>query len=218
MKTYFVMLLVILPVLAVPVTAQDLPAPDDYSLDRQASGDLDKDGVPEIAAVFYRPLEDDNNSTFSDRVIRIYKKADNGWKLWRKSKWAIYHSTDGGMYPDPLREMRIEDGILIIKHYGGTSWKWSGTNRYRFQNNRFALIGYTSYAGKEGSSKRYMDFNLSTGKIIFKKTTYNFKIGGKTTKNVEKEILYRKGLTINLRNRYSVRRKIETPDGHTLRF
>lgn len=212
-----VLLAIVLGMVA-PVMPQELPAPENFYLERQARGDLDKDSIPEIAAVFYRPLEEEQSMDVSDRVIRIYKKRGKGWRLWRKSKWAILHSKGGGMMGDPLQDLRIEDGILIIKHRGGTSWKWWEIDRFRFQNNQLALIGNTGYYGKVGEYERYTDFNLSTGKIIFKKTIYKDENGNSIPKKVKKEILYRKHITINLRNRKAISRQIKTPKGYTLYF
>lgn len=52
------------------------------------------------------------------------------------------------MMEDPYGEITIEKGILSISQNGGSSWKWGFTDKYRFQNNKFELISYTSNYGK----------------------------------------------------------------------
>ena len=75
-------------------------------------------------------------------------------------------SKDGGMMDDPYGGIKTERGCLVIYHGGGSSWKWSYTHRYRFQNEAFELIGATIIHGKLGVEWNEYDYNLSTGKII----------------------------------------------------
>ena len=72
---------------------------------------------------------------------------------------------------DPFEGIEIKNGILIINHWGGSSWKWSLSDKYRFQNNQFQLIGHTSNCGKPCEYWMNCDFNISTGKVIIKKET-----------------------------------------------
>lgn len=51
------------------------------------------------------------------------------------------------MMGDPFEKMTIDNGILIIDHFGG-GWKWKIIDKYRFQENEFILIGYTNIDGR----------------------------------------------------------------------
>jgi len=73
------------------------------------------------------------------------------------------------MMGDPLDLMEIKDGILNISFFGGSSWKWSYTDKYRFQNNHFELIGYTHTYFKLCEYWETSDYNLVTGKLVVKK-------------------------------------------------
>ena len=78
-------------------------------------------------------------------------------------------SNGGGMMGDPYGETKIEKGILIISQNGGSSWKWDVTDKYRFQNGHFELIGTSSTSGRHGDYWKEIDFNLSTGQQLFKR-------------------------------------------------
>jgi len=83
-----------------------------------------------------------------------------------------------------------------------------GTDKYRFQNGHFELIGYSSESGKPEEYWTTVDFNLSTGKLIFDKEVVNTKEYGKS----KKETFIKKGMQINLQNRNQEKqRKIILP-------
>ena len=130
----------------------------------EKQGDLDKDGIPEKVVVY-------NTDTLTElgliRLLCIYKKdANNNWKVWKKSNTAILKSKEGGTMGDPFQEIEIKNGILAIKHYGGSSWHWSYTHKYRYQNNDFYLIGVsTTNSFREDNT--VFDYNLSTSKAIY---------------------------------------------------
>jgi len=157
-------------------------------------GDLDGDSVSEKVIVY----DIKNSGDFGDiREIQILKKINNQWTILEKSRNAILRSKDGGMMGDPYMNTTIEKGILIITHYGGSSWKWDVTDRYRFQNRHFELIGYSGTSGREGDYLVNVDFNLSTGQLNYEKEVQNVSEYGKS----KKETFIKKGMKINLQNR-----------------
>lgn len=105
------------------------------------------------------------------RLLEIYKKNKNNWVIIASSKSAILSSEDGGMMGDPFdkENISVEKGIITIIHRGGSSWKWDTTHKYRFQNNKFELIGYETSNGKPCNYWEHISYNLSTGKAIYKR-------------------------------------------------
>lgn len=105
------------------------------------------------------------------RLLEIYKKNKNNWVIIASSKSAILSSEDGGMMGDPFdkENISVEKGIITIIHKGGSSWKWDTTHKYRFQNNKFELIGYETSNGKPCNYWEHISYNLSTGKAIYKR-------------------------------------------------
>lgn len=137
------------------------------------------------------------------REIQILKKVNGKWTILEKSRNAILKSRDGGMMGDPYQSTEIEKGILMITQAGGSSWKWGYTDKYRLQNGRFELIGYTSSNGKPEEYFTDVDFNLSTGQLTFEKEVENTKEYGPS----KKETVVQKGLKINLQNRNQEKRR-----------
>jgi len=170
-------------------------------------GDLDGDGISERVIVY------DTNDTTEDGIVRelqVLKKSNETWTIWKKSRNAVLKSQEGGMMGDPFEGIEIEKGILIVSLSGGSSWKWSYKDKYRFQNGNLELIGYSNFFGKACEYWEDIDFNLSTGKIIYKKEFEDCDKGQEIYKT-EKEIFYKKGISIDLSNRNSKKLKIISP-------
>jgi len=157
-------------------------------------GDLDGDHIPE-KVIIYNTKDTTDFGNF--REIQILKKVNQKWTIMEKSRNAILKSKDGGMMGDPYQSTEIKNGILMITQAGGSSWKWGYTDKYRFQNGHFELIGYSSSSGKPEEYWIDIDFNLSTGKLIFEKEVENTEEYG----NSKSEIFIKKGMKINLQNR-----------------
>lgn len=200
---------------------QQIHVPKNYALIEKVSGDLDKDGINELVMAFdIQKLEKDgenkeSNDSFEGvpRELRIYKKKNKQWILWQKSNQALYGSRDGGMMGDPFEEMKIENGILHISQSGGSSWKWGHTDKYRYQDGEFLLIGYTSTAGKICEYWKNVDFNLLTGKMIVEMEYENCEEENTPQEafKSENETIYKKGLKITLKDRRAKEIKIVTP-------
>ncbi len=167
-------------------------------------GDLDGDQIPEKVMVYNTNADDESGEI---REIQILKKVNGRWTILEKSTNAILDSESGGIMGDPYSGTSIEKGILIISHFGGSSWKWQYTDKYRYQNGRFELIGHTSSSGRPGDYIKNVDFNLSTGQINFTNAVDNTKEYGPS----QKETFIKKGIKINLQNRNDKSIKIILP-------
>ena len=188
---------------------QELPIPHNYSVLDSVSGDLDKDSIAELVVAYNKGSE--NEIDGMPRILIIYKLKNNKWTEWKKSDQALYGSKDGGMMGDPFGEIKIENGILLISQDGGSSWKWGFTDKYRFQDGEFYLIGYTSIAGKLCEYWKYVDFNLSTGVMIVKKEYEQCETEEQAIYKSENETLEEKELKISIQNRQEREIKITTP-------
>ena len=180
----------------------------EFEIIYKKTGDLDKDGIDEKVIVY----ETNEKTDFGNvREIQILKNKSGKWVEWKKSKNAVLKSEEGGMMGDPFQGIDIENGILKIHFFGGSSWKWSYTDKYRFQNKQFELIGYTSTYFKLCEYWETDDFNLLTGKIISKKEYEKCENGEQEIYKRENETFYKKGINITLENRKGKEIKILTP-------
>lgn len=168
-------------------------------------GDLDGDKIPEKVIVY---TTKDEGELGKIREIQILKKVGGKWTLLEKSRNAVMESSAGGMMGDPYQSTEIQKGILTIIQAGGSSWKWDVTDKYRFQNGHFELIGTSLSAGRPGDYWKETDFNLSTGQMNYTKDVENTAEYGKSLK----ETYTMKGVKINLQNRnQDKQRKIVLP-------
>lgn len=181
--------------------AQKVPIPLHYSIVDTVSGDLDKDGIPELVVVYNTQEINEDYDDGVPRALIIYKKQNNQWTVWKKSSQALMDSRDGGMMGDPFGSIEIKNGVLSIEQNGGSGWKWFHNNKYRFQNGEFYLIGYTSIQGKDCEEWEELDFNLSTGQFNIKKEYQDCEGDKPEVYNREKETFYKKGLKITLQKR-----------------
>ena len=212
MKTTILFLLTFL-LSSVIVFGQKVPLPQNYTIVDTVFGDLDKDGIKELVAAYNTRKIDVDSYDSVTRELIIYKRENGNWIIWKKSSQALYGSRDGGMMGDPFEELVIDKGILEISQNGGSSWKWGHTDKYRYQNDEFRLIGYTSNAGKPCEDWETVDFNLLTGKMIVEKA-YEQCDEQDDNPNIyrqENETMYVKGLKITLQNRSTKEVKIVTP-------
>ncbi|MFY1047128.1 hypothetical protein [Chryseobacterium sp. GP-SGM7] len=202
MKTIICFLCIIFSTLSY---AQKEFQPAGSTIIETVDGDLDGDKIPEKVIIYNTK---DTTEYGNIRELQILKKTNGKWTILEKSRNAILKSNDGGMMGDPYQSTEIKNGILEITQAGGSSWKWGYTDKYRFQDGHFELIGYSSSSGKPEEYFTDIDFNLSTGQLIFEKEVDNTKEYGTS----KKETFIKKGLKINLQNRnLDKQRKIVLP-------
>jgi len=193
------------------IVSQELPIPVGYSLIKSVVGDLDKDSINELVAAFNTRPANVASTDNVPRMLVIYKNDGRGWIPWKQSKTALLGSQDGGpMWGDPFEGIEIKKGLLIIYHFMGGGTKCSLTDRYRFQDGEFYLIGYTNHSGSPCESWETIDFNLSTGKLIFTYEKDNCENSAKKD-DKEEEILLIKGLKITIQDRYAKEIKYVLP-------
>lgn len=168
--------------------------PKDWKIISKAVGDLNNDKLIDIAVVIEYTIDhktnDDEEWTGQPRILFvIFKNKDGTYKLSVQSANIIMRSDEGGVYGDPFEGIEYSRGSIVISSYGGSAWRWGFTDRYRFQNNGWYLIGKTELSEYTltGESET-IDTNCLTGKQII--TTVD-KNGKKkvVTRNVGKQKL-----------------------------
>lgn len=156
MKSFIVLIIIYL---SVHLTSQQDTISNKYKIIAEAYGDLNADGIEEKVSVL-ETIEKSESGNI--RLIQIYRYMDGKWTVWHSSDKAILKYQKDIMMSDPFDRIKIDHDTLLIYFSGGSSWKWSYTDRYRFQNNQFELIGYTSNYFKLCEYWLTVDYNLST--------------------------------------------------------
>jgi len=192
---------------ALCVAQQDLSSKK-FEILEEKVGDLDKDGIPEKVIVYNTT---DTTTYGIVRELQILKKKANQWIIWKKSRNAVLKSEEGGMMRDPFDGVEIKNGLLILNFSGGSMRKWKYKDKYRYQNNEFELVRHTSTNLSLCAYKTDFDFNLSTGKIKYKKEYETCDNKWHEIYKRENETFYKKGIKINLNNRHLKEIKIISP-------
>lgn len=145
------------------------------------NGDLNKDGKQDIVLSLRDTLRERLGDE-PERLLIILFKEQDGYKVAGKSSNVLLCSTCGGIFGDPFAGVDIRSGVISIDHYGGSAWRWSNTDKFRFQKDGFYLIGTTSDwfwingdCGEDAeighSGRNYEDINLITGdREVIKRT------------------------------------------------
>jgi hypothetical protein len=188
---------------------QDIPIPSNCSVLESVQGDLDKDDIDELVVVYNEVMEAQDG--VYKRPLIIYKKNDEEWVEWKRSDQALYNSDGGGVLGDPYDGIEIRKGILEVRHFGGSNSKWRFTDKYRFQDEAFYLIGYTHFSWRPCNYFEEVDFNLSTGKMNVKKEIESCDGEKPEITKTEKETCYQKGLKIKIEERQKERIIFTTP-------
>jgi hypothetical protein len=106
-------------------------------------GDLTGDGKNDLAVV----VEFDSDQR---HIYILLENTDGSYTVANKSESLILERTMGGPFGDPLESVSIEDGILNIKHFGGSSGRWSYNMQFAYENGHLILVkmgvlGYSTH-------------------------------------------------------------------------
>lgn len=111
-----------------------------------ATGDLNGDGRPDVVLALGAVAEDSTEvggDELPPRLLLVLWRTASGYQLAARSEQALLCKTCGGAYGDPYAGLEIKKGILLVHHYGGSSWRWTIDSRFRYQQGGFFLIGET---------------------------------------------------------------------------
>lgn len=156
--------------------------PKGWEILMQAEGDLNRDGKPDAALALKNSKEESSSEEEPRLLVLLLQNPEGGYRRASQSADAVLCRRCGGVMGDPLADLQIKNGVLIIDHYAGSRQRWSYTHRWRFQDGDWVLIGETKTSfdaiGPEAKSD---DVNLLTGDRVLEITDVNGKV--KVTKS-----------------------------------
>lgn len=185
-------------VLCLSVAAQsDLPAlprsgstwdafiPERWVAMDTAVGDLNNDQVDDVAFVLQclDSLEGDTTgrtgwSPVPPRKLVVLLAMPDGYRLVQDNDRFILRADEGGWF-DPYEGMAIADGLLVIRFYGGSAWRYSRSYSFRYGRGGFHLVAAETadYHATSGEGAAYrIDFinhrmEVTTGNITEEEET-----------------------------------------------
>ncbi len=135
--------------------------PKNYKVLQTATGDLNKDGRPDVAVVM-------ENKEKHRILFLLFANENKTYTLKAQNEKIIMHADEGGMLGDPfgVGSLDITKNVLTISFEGGGSGRWNLSYKFRFKNNDFQLIGATSTnTSPQSEDIETYDFNFSTQKM-----------------------------------------------------
>ncbi len=157
----------------IPTKGKDLKGfiPEGWKIKSSVEGDLNKDSLPDIAAVIEK--EDDTDSSFPRILFVLVQDKDKSYTLTVKTATAIMKANEGGVWGDPFETISVDRGSILLRFYGGSNWRWYKHYRFKFQEDGWYLIGatlgsfFTGTTTEENADEE--DYNLLTGDYVIKK-------------------------------------------------
>jgi hypothetical protein len=159
-------------------------APAGWTMESQTFGDLNRDGIPDVAVVLRQ--QDPRNVVANDaglganpldtnpRVLAIaFRSGSSGDYILRLQNHTLIPRRVDPVLDDPLEEtggIAIERGTLLVSLHSFASaggWTMSSvTYRFQFREERFALIGYDRHSVTRNSGETAdVSINYLTGKM-----------------------------------------------------
>lgn len=127
---------------------------------KDTTGDLNKDGIPDIVKV----SQDTTAETAPYRLQIFFATPDKQYTLFLTSDSAIVpdfpEGREGWRTGTNFSDIAITNGILIITT---ELLRGSYQHKFRYQKNKFELIGFTEVSSDGQGNMHSIDFNLSTG-------------------------------------------------------
>lgn len=135
----------------------------------KVEGDLNKDGIQDVALVIEK-LENPKDQAPERALLIAFGNQDGTYTRSIIADKAILKADEGGVWGDPLANLAIDRGSVVVSFYGGSNDRWYGNYRFRFQNGDWYLIGATvgSYFTGTMTEKTgdEADYNLLTGDYV----------------------------------------------------
>src|SRR5262249_35052547 len=173
--------------ITIPMTAKDAEgfAPEGWGIELVQHADLNGDKIDDAVVVITKPevIEHGVVKEVEKRFLVLAFGAGGQLERTALSDDAVLDKDQGGPFGDPFVGVKVENGIIAIEHNGGGGWRWRVTERYRWQQNRWMLIGKT-YGRLINFDldhlERSKDTDLSTGLVSRTDTMRHFLgLGGK---------------------------------------
>ncbi|WP_339254167.1 hypothetical protein [Paenibacillus sp. FSL P2-0136] len=137
-----------------------------------AKGDLNKDGISDLATVIEKDTVKDEASPRP--LLIAFGGKNNTYTLSIIAKNVVLRSDEGGVWGDPFDSLTIDRGSVLVSDYGGSNWRWYNKYRFRYQDHDWFLIGSTQGSYFTGATTMDQsdedDINYLTGQYIQRRT------------------------------------------------
>jgi len=153
------------------------PAGKESRAPKAQKADLNGDGDTDRLEVV--TTKEENDGLGFKRELVVYTGEGADLDAWYTAEDVILSTLHGGTMGDPLQGVSIENGTIVVRHFGGSREKWRYVHRFRWQNDDFQLIGVTVESDDPCTELTTLDYNLSTGSADYSTTPQDCETGEK---------------------------------------
>lgn len=149
--------------------------PEDWQLfdhpNAQTEGDLNGDGLSDMAMVIEKKEAD--HPVPSRALLIAFSNKEKLYTLSIIAENVILDAQSGGVWGDPFESITIEDGVLSVRDYGGSNWRWYNHYEFQFMDQEWVLSGatfgsyFTGDTLPEDADEEI--YNFLTGTLVTKK-------------------------------------------------
>ncbi len=111
--------------------------PEAYEILDSVSGRVNRDTLTDVILVLKRKKE---LACDEKRFLVLLMKTESGYEFHSKNEDYLLSWDRGGQFNAPYDGMEWDNQELIIRHFGGSSWRWLQEIRFSFDVNRDAFI------------------------------------------------------------------------------
>lgn len=165
-------------------TVQDF-VPKGWHLLAQTTGELNKADKEVTALALASDAENVPLEKLQETprlLVLLFQAPEERLQLSALSDKVLLCKACGGVFGDPFEGLSIERGVVVVKHYGGSSDRWAYVYRFRYQEGDWFLIGKTESTHNVFSlASSETDTNFLTGVTLKEVVTEK---GRKITKKI----------------------------------
>lgn len=113
--------------------------PEGFNVLDKAEGDLNMDGKEDLVLLLKNDLE--NIVTDTTRpILLLAGNGRKGYRLLERAERVAMCLGCGGVYGDPHERLVVGKGYFYVEHRGGSGWRWTRTNRFKYDKKRKRFI------------------------------------------------------------------------------
>ncbi|MDQ7948467.1 MAG: hypothetical protein REI78_00705 [Pedobacter sp.] len=152
--------------------------PSNWKAIDTARGDLNADGLPDLALVLefnsavaeMRAYGDADTEIIKEiqkpRILAIYFKRKKTYDFAMQNNDFMLRDKEGGIYGDPYEGLAISNNILTLSFRGGSNWRWKLDYQFRLLHQQWTLIAAkNSYYHNASGEVDEKDYNFLTKEV-----------------------------------------------------
>ncbi len=126
--------------------------PKNWKVLDSVRGDLNRDQQPDLVLIleYNQAIDEDRaygnyeieliTETQKPRMLAIYFKSGNRYRLALQNNDFILRSEEGGKLGDPLKGLRVDKNNLALSFEGGNAWRWKLNYEFQYLQNQWNLV------------------------------------------------------------------------------